>query len=417
MVTSSDPAPNGPRHPGRIATLARLSRLSLLGVASVGLVLVSCSKNNESPSTSPTTASPGTTSAGNPLADAKTAAVAFFEAKAVNDYDQALANSSGAAAITVQWARDVNGPQATKGTPYEVPSVTAPNVRVQIDSLNPTSGDLFSASGFVELGFRPSGVASTTTTTAANGSADNNVFVTDMTFRDDNGHMTLDDFRLDDTPYPVSQLFISASAASTSGTTTPATTATTQPGTTLAGQPPTPPAQLVLLYRDLDGTVQYDFTFTSTLDGTKPTTASFFADATTPPAPGATGSSVTLYADPTNANTTVHALAVRPGAFPGGPGILRVVFADPAGQQLGSRDLTVPPFPPLVAQPVNQIRDRLAGTSTTSSSSTTSSTSTSTTSTTTPTTSSTSTTSTTTTLPTTTSSSSTTSTSTPSTGP
>src|SRR5262249_8278416 len=93
-----------------------------------------------------------------------------------------------------------------------------------------------------------------------------------------------------------------------------------------------------------------------------------------------------------------------------GPGILRVLFSDPAAQQLGSRDLTVPPFPPLTPQPVNQVRDRLSATTSTSSSTTSSSTTStsSTTTSTSPTTSTTATSTTTTAPPTSTTSTSTT---------
>ena len=296
-------------------------RRAAIGLAAMVLAVSACS--SESTPSAPPATTQGTTAgttAENPLADAKSAVVDFFEAKAVNDYDKALARSSGAAALTVRWARDVNGPQATKGTPYEVPTVTAPNIRVQIDDLQRSGTDMWRATGFVELGFRPSGVASTTTTAApgSTATADTNVFVTDLTFSDDgSGHLRLDDFRLDDTPYPVSQLYIAAPAGSS-------TTGTTAAG---AGSP----VSLSLAHRDLDGSVQYDLGFTSPADGTKPTTATFYADVATVPTSGATGSATTLYADAANAGATVQFLVVRPGAFPGGPGVLRVAFGPASG--------------------------------------------------------------------------------------
>jgi hypothetical protein len=357
-------------------------RRALVAVVLGSFALVAACSSNE-PAAPPSTGAGTTQGTGitDPLADAKSVSVVFFEAKAVNDYDRALAASSGAAALTVRWARDVNAIQATAGTPYEVPSVPAPNVRVQIDSLDSTGNGTYRANGFVELGFRPSGVASTTTTTAPNTSsnAPTTVFVTDMHFTTGAGHLVLDDFRLDDTPYPISQLYIDATKPPSGTTGATGTTSTTAGGTTTSASPDAATdVQLRLAHRDLDGSVQYDVGFTSQADGTKATTASFFSGATTPPPSTATGSPVTLYSDLVGDGATAPVLGVRLGAFPGGPGILRVAFTGPDGSARGSADLVVPPFPELVAEPVNQIRDRLSSTTSSSSSSTSSTSSTTT---------------------------------------
>lgn len=343
---------------------------------------VGCSGSNDNQQTStPSTAGPGTTSTattgGDELADAKTAVVEFFEAKAVNDYDKALSRASGSAAITVNWARDVNSVQAVANTPYAVMTYPAPNVRVQIDSLKPFGTKQWTATGFIELGFRPSGVASTTTTavTTPGGSAvaaPSTVFITDMSFTQDGSRMKLDDFRLDDTAYPISQLYMNYRDAPATTTGSTGTTRGGTTGTTTGAGGPT--AELQLGHRDMDGSVQYDVTFGGA-NGIKPAKATYFAGATTPPPTDATGSATDVLADPVQGSGSNHGLAVRLGAFPGDPGILRLIFSDSTNAVVGHVDLTVPPFPPLEARPVNTVRDRISSTTSSSSSSSSSSTS------------------------------------------
>ena len=59
----------------------------------------------------------------------RSVAVGFFEAQAVNDFDKALAKSSGAAATSIKWAQAVNTSAAANGTPYQVPTIVAPAER------------------------------------------------------------------------------------------------------------------------------------------------------------------------------------------------------------------------------------------------------------------------------------------------
>jgi hypothetical protein len=71
--------------------------------------------------------------------------------------------------------------------------------------------------------------------------------------------------------------------------------------------------------------------------------------------------------DPSGEETT--ALVVRPGAFPGGAGWLRLTFGEGAEQR--RFDVEVPEPPELTPRPVNQVRDAQTGSTTTSTTSTT----------------------------------------------
>ena len=74
-----------------ITHLSRRSVAVVLGVLAMTAGLAACSSNDSgAPSTTPAGSASGTTTVENPLADAKSAVVEFFEAKAVNDYDTAL---------------------------------------------------------------------------------------------------------------------------------------------------------------------------------------------------------------------------------------------------------------------------------------------------------------------------------------
>ena len=105
-------------------------RYQRIMAASAGLALAfaatACNRSSDQGSATttsgagrpPAAAGSGTTAPADPLADAKTAVVEFFEAKAVNDYDKALGRSSGSAALTVRWACEVNGIQAVAPMPW-----------------------------------------------------------------------------------------------------------------------------------------------------------------------------------------------------------------------------------------------------------------------------------------------------------
>ena len=174
------------------------------------------------------------------LAEAKTVAVGFFEAQAVNDFDKALARSSGAAATTIKWAQAVNTLKPANSTPYQVPTVAAPNVRLQIDQLASGPGGSLECCGVCRAVLPArldclddhAGAQSRSTNVPRSPST----YVIDLLFSPDGDHLRLDDYRLDDTPYPVSQLFLELSAKNDTGA--------------LSGA-------AVLGHRDLDGSVQY----------------------------------------------------------------------------------------------------------------------------------------------------------------
>ena len=348
--------------------------LSLL-LAVLAVTTVACSSNDAKNDANP---APGTTGGTSPkvgttieqtgdlAAEAKTAVTEFFEKKAVNNYDDARKRSSGSARQVIDWAADVNAIKAVDKTPYALPPVAAPNVRVQIDTVEP-NGDLFIATGFVELGSRPSGVASTTTTSTTTPSgataAPTTYFVIDLAFAKDatGGGLTVEDFRLDDTPYPVSQLYTDFDAAGSSTS----TSSTASGGTAKAGE--AIEAKVRLGHRDLDGSVQYDLSYTGP-DGAKMTKAAFVAKGagtTTTKAGASAEVEATVFADPI-AGGEAGALVVRPGAFPGEPGTLRLTFDQ--GGKTSTVEVPVGAWPDLTPRPVNQVRDRITASSTTSSS-------------------------------------------------
>src|SRR4051794_34299521 len=101
--------------------MRRSIRLAVGTAAAVSVLALGCSKGDEQGGggTTPPSAASGTTvpSAADDPADAKSAAVEYFEAEAVNDYDKAQSRASGAAAAVIEWARGVNAIQATQNTP------------------------------------------------------------------------------------------------------------------------------------------------------------------------------------------------------------------------------------------------------------------------------------------------------------
>jgi hypothetical protein len=344
----------------------------LLLAALVAVAAMACSSNEPNNTTPAPGTSAGTTpkvgttleETGDLAAEAKTAVTEFFEKKAVNNYDDARKRSSGSAKFTIDWAADVNAIKAVEKTPFALPPVAAPNVRVQIDAVE-KQGDLFAATGFVELGSRPSGVASTTTTSTTTvpgaSPAPTTYFVVDLIFaKGTDGGLTVDDYRLDDTPYPVSQLFTDF-AGKKSGS----TGGTTGSSGTTAG--PAVDVTLRLGHRDLDGSVQYDLKYEGD-DGTKMTKAAFVAKpaGTSTTAKGAGEVDATVYADPISGGEA-GALVVRPGAFPGEPGVLRLTFED-AQKKTTVVEVPVGEWPELTPRPVNQVRDRITASSTTTSS-------------------------------------------------
>ena len=378
--------------------MSTMSRGVVATAASLVLVLgVTACSDDDSDGDDPSTTTgadgdPG--DEGDLLAESRIAAVAFFETQAVNDYGKALDASSGAAALTIDWAEGVNGIEAVTGTPYEVPAAESPNVRVQLDDIEAIDDDTYRASGFLELGSRPGGIASTTTS-AAPGSEDvvpTTTFVIDLVLSGDAEELRVDDYRLDDVPYPVSELYerytddvtITEVEVSSDGDPTTTTEADTEASSDVS---------LELGHRNTDGSVQY--LVSDDLDGATLVEAGFFAaegdssTTTEPPPVEDLGTPATVFADEADeasgtgddeaesseAGDGDRALVVRAGAFPGSAGTLRLVYEDDAGERR-IFDVEVPEPGPLEQRPVDVVRDSQTASTTTSSSTTSSSTTT-----------------------------------------
>jgi hypothetical protein len=365
------------RDPSSIRRVRPRRRLAAAACAVV-LVATAAACSSDEPGPAPTgsgaaATQPGSTALGvgqmtdeQRVAEAKTQAVGYFEALATLDYGKAEERSSGSAAIVVAWTKAVNAIQAVKATPYEIKAIAAPNVRVQFDRVT-ESGGSWTASGFVELGYRPGPVtapASTVPPTTGPGGSvlpNTNVFVTDFVFTADGEHLEVDDYRLDDTPYPVSQLFVAAGGADAR-----ATEADVE-------------ATLTYAHRDFDGSVQYLTDVHNGASGAiRPTGAAF------EPKDGGASKRVraTLLADELAPDATSGALIVLPGAFPGVDGtvILEVPVAPastgstiPGTTAGSSRELRLvaPPWPTPTPRPLNSVKDSQSTKATTTTSATT----------------------------------------------
>lgn len=380
--------------------MTALRRL-LVVMAALALVLSACSDDDGDEGADETPSSEERDESGidDLEAEARTAAVEYFEAFSVLDYAKAMDRSSGSASLVVQWAESVNDIDQVAGTPYEFVAAPSDEITVSIDSVA-ENGDAWSATGFVELRQRPPGMAEGTLPPETEVPPES-WFITDLTYTRDGDRLRLDDYRLDDVPYPVSDLLVdygsvdatvvvddreaAGSTTTTGGATTTGASGTEAEGSTVDDM------QLHLGHRDVDGSVQYYLT--ESVDDLELGSASFIAPTDGgPPPPGLVGDPVELLVDePTTADppTTADAdadtrdgddgepvLAVRPGAFPGGAGTLRVVFTDEAGTAVLVLDLAVPDFPPLEQRPVNEVRNTQTTTTTSSTSTTTTSTTT-----------------------------------------
>lgn len=370
MIAAENHQSNAPAHAHR----PRLRRHALRAVVGAGgctiALLAGCSSTPDPTTPGASVGSSATGTVGSSpttavdasarLATAKTVAVGFFQSQAVNDFDEARKQSSGAASLTIDWAEAVNTLTAANGTPYQIPTVTAPNARVQIDSLD-KDGNVWRAKGFVEISARPGTVASTTTltapaqpgTTIVSGTPSTSTFITDLVFTGDGDQIKLADYRLDDTAYPISELFteldgVDATAADAKGS-------------------------LTLARRNLDGSVQYIAEIANTSDAPlTPAGGAYTPTASTTTAPA------TVFADAIAAGATDRALVVIPGAFPGAAGTLSVGYpypATPPSTTAGSvppavLTWTVPDWVELTARTVNTIREAQASSTTTSSSTT-----------------------------------------------
>jgi hypothetical protein len=347
-----------------------MPKLFVVIVAAVALLSLSCGDDDDAATTTTTTAPPAT----DLLAEATTVAVAFFEAQAVNDYERARSESTGAAAIVIGWAEFVNDIEDVSGTEFAVERESAPNVRVQLDAIDQTANDTYEATGFIELDGRPGGLDTTTTTTttttdgAGLGGGQATTFVVDLRFSRDGDELLLTDYRLDDIAYPVSELytdFADESPGEITGTTTEGPDAD---GPEADG--PQVDVTLRMAHREVTGPVQYAVTYQGEAELDSVVFIEGDGDGTTTTAPpNASGESVDVYTDDGGTGER-HALLVRSTAFPGEAGILRLTFVDDEGRETVV-DVAVPDFPDLDARPVNEVRDRLAAETTTTTTTTT----------------------------------------------
>ena len=321
---------------GRVMSGRRL-KVVVAGVAvAVVACAPACSKDEPAPSagttTTPsavgTTADPGLN---DPLAEARTVAFSYFQAKAGNDYDEALRLSTGGAARAIRWARGVNGVVVTAGPSYAMPKLSV-NARVQLESLD-VDGDRRRAQGFVELGADPSSVASSTTTTAPEQAPPPTTLVTDLVFRRSGGSLVVDDFRFDDSPYPVSALFLDLAPAQevvgSAGTLPGSRPGGSQPAaSTTTGTAPSAAADPPMLYRPTDGPVQYLVPVSADLATGDPLEARFSPV-------GEAARRVTAVGRSDRAGEIAGmtwVLVVDLGAFPGTPGTLAVLRVTTAAE-------------------------------------------------------------------------------------
>lgn len=380
-----------------------MKRTALALVAAGALIVAGCSGDDDDDEATGSTASGGTApdeqgtqSEAELVADATTVAVAYFEARAVHDFDTADDNAEGAADLVIDWDEAVAGIDGLEGTPYEVTPVEAPEVRVSLSGMEEGPDGTYAAEGFIELGHRPSGAASTTTTTPPEGAEDlgETTFVTDLEFVRDGDTLRVTDYRFDDVPYPVSELYVAGESEATgaddgSTTTTAAdedatTTESTTPGDTPdeAAEAEDADVEITMGHRDVDGSVQWLVDH----DDDAELLDARFIEGEEPPAAGEEGVPLDVYPAPGSATgaTTgdddatedddeatddaddgddgpdADALVVHAGAFPGLPGTLRFQVGAQGG--VGEPlvvDARVLEFPELgQPRPTNVIRDQ-----------------------------------------------------------
>jgi len=287
-------------------------------------------------------------------AEATEVTVGYFEALATSDFSRARDRSSGSAELAVDWNDEVSSIEAVRGTPYEVPGIPAPDVTVQIGNLVDDNGRWIS-DGFIELSERPGGVVAATTTAppTTEGQAPpepvTNVYVTDLAFERDGTGLVLVDYRYDDVPYPVSDLYF---AEGSTGDTTVANGTDT---TTLDGATDNDERQVDVdvhyVHRSMNGSVQY---LLSHPDDERLVNAAFDPDA------DENLVDLSVYAD----DGSDRALVVWTDGFPGTTeGDLEVTFehtgTDETRTDPVTNRLALSALPELgQSQPLNTVRDR-----------------------------------------------------------
>jgi hypothetical protein len=345
-----------------------MKRTAVALVAAGALIVAGCSGDDDddevTESNSGTTVvETGTQGQAELVADATSVAVAYFQARSVHDFEEADERSTGAAELVIDWDEAVSEIPDLEGTPYEIDPVEAPSVRVEISAIDETGDGRLEAEGFVELGQRPDGVATTTTTAPPEGlEPDDSTYVTDMVFVRDGDELHLEDYRFDDIEYPVSELYLDSPDDDEA---TDATTDGTAPDE--AADADDADVEIEYGHRDLDGSVQWILDH----DDDDVVLEARFFEGDEAPEPGAEGVPVDVFptADDDATTTTVddddgdvedgRTLLVQAGAFPGLPGTMRLTVQsdDGSGEPLVV-DVDLPEFPELGApQPTNVIRD------------------------------------------------------------
>jgi hypothetical protein len=302
-------------------------------VATVGTVVLlalgaaGCSSDSGVPG-------PATTVDSDPahVAAASAAATAYFQAQAANDWDAALAHSDGAAALVIHWEQGVNSITAATGTGYPVAPATGP-VRVQIDALEGAPDQPWTARGFAEVPIRPGAFTAAAQNDGAGAAIALTAFVIDLAFAADGDQYRLVDYRSNDSSYPVSQLYMAAAGSE--------------------GRDGDLSGVVLIAHRTVNGTVFYLAEVANA--GAE---AVGFGPAEFQPRADATGSiqpvaRAQIIADPLAPAGKARVLLVRPGAFPGTPGILRLTAAATATVAARTLDLPVGEFPKLTQRPIH----------------------------------------------------------------
>ncbi len=349
----------------------RYCRWTVIVALALAVGAGACSSDKDSSSSTTRRPSDGID---DPASEAKTAAVAFFEAQAALDYDAALKRSSGAAAVGVEWARAVNGVSEVLGTPFEVRSAPSPRTTVAIERVTATDGGRYTATGYLQIDQRPDVLAAGPVPPPVPGGP-TGWFVTDLVFSRRGNRLLVDDYRMDDSPYPVSQLF----ARFPSDAARVVTSSNQQIGDDATAVAKTIQARLG--HHDIDQTVQYYLTAGPTelelrdarfIAGSEETTSEGDPMRLLQDRPRTDQSSPTTTIGTRSGAADHRLLAVREGTFPGTVGRVRLTYV--RGDQVATIDVPVPALPTPVGQPVNQVRALLTPATTTSTSTTTTST-------------------------------------------
>lgn len=288
----------------------------------------------------------------------------YFDALARGDLDRAASKATGAAAELVTWTREVDDLGAESG--LRRPEGDVPPSRASLGPIGDSSSGVLEPTGHVLLGARPAALAEGDSDVRLVASGGPEAIATDVVLTGEGEDLRISDYRLDDSPYPVSQLFVSDPAPATAVV----VGQTSRPAMTIPGSDGVAEGsaehlaasiQVHRAHRDLDRSVEYVLTVGATrlvlVDGSR------LPGATTSPSPqiGAIGDPVRFDGAESGAAEEEHrVLAVVAGAFPGTAGVLRLTFDDPSAARDVLIDVEVRGFPELTPKPTNTVRASLA---------------------------------------------------------